>query len=62
MQPELEMEEFELASNSESGLSTRISFNWLTKNLPLTKDIEQFQDDWQTLTEFAAAVAARRVL
>jgi len=62
MQPELEMEEFELASNSVSGLSTRISFNWLTKNLPLTKDIEQFQDDWQTLTEFTAAVAARHVL
>jgi hypothetical protein len=56
------MEEFELASNSVSGLSARISFNWLTKNLPLTKDIEQFQDDWQTLTEVAAAVAARHVL
>ena len=62
MQPELAMEEFELASNSVSGLSARISFNWLTKNLPLTKDIEQFQDDWQTLTEFTAAVAARHVL
>jgi hypothetical protein len=62
MQPELAMEEFGLTSNQVSGLSARISFNWLTKNFKLTKDIELFDEDWQTLTEFTAAVAARHVL
>ena len=56
------MEEFGLTSNQVSGLSARISFNRLTKNFKLTKDIELFDEDWQTLTEFTAAVAARHVL